>query len=159
MALRERVNRLTLAALIWVSLWAIAGVAIFHRASVATTELSHAQSFSLGGLGGPSRESLDLQWLLRVPGAERRFSQLLSAESPAARLFGACGLQVIGSDRFEAAREQLARDDSELLVFYGCLGSSSHLRDLSSELPQLCSHIRASGFEWARAEIGRLVER
>jgi hypothetical protein len=78
---------------------------------------------------------------------------------PAARIFGACGLQVIGSDRFEAARAQLAQDDSEVFVLMGCLGSSRPVRELASELPRLCPHVRASGLQWARAEISRLVER
>src|SRR5262249_23750531 len=146
------------AALIWVSLWAIAGVAVLHRVSVATTELSQAESFRLGGMEGFSREGRDVQWLLRVPGAEGRFSRLVSEGTPAARLFGACGLQVIGSDRFEAAREQLSRDDAEVFILFGCLGSSHRLRELSAELPQFCPRIRAGEFQWAFDEIVRLVD-
>ncbi len=157
MKLRPHFNRLTVGALIWASLWAIAGVAVFRRMNVATTELSRATSFQLGGLTGLSDDALHLQWLLRVPGAEGRFSELVAKGSPAGKIFGACGLQAIGSDRFEAARTQLAKDDSEVLVILGCLGSSKPIREV--DLPQLCPHVRAGGLQWAMAEINRMLER
>jgi hypothetical protein len=157
MTFRPRFSRLTVGALIWVSLWAIAGVAMFRRMSIATTELSRATSFQLGGLTGPSGDALHLQWLLHVPGAEGRFSELVAEGSPAGKIFGACGLQVIGSDRFEAARKQVAKDDSEVLVILGCLGSSTPVREV--DLPQLCPHVRVGGLQWAMAEIDRILER
>ena len=154
---RPRFNRLTVGALIWVSLWAIAAVTLFRRMSVATTELRQATSFQLGGLTGLSANALRLQWLLRVPGAEGRFSALVAEGSPAGKIFGACGLQVIGSDRFQAARKELAKDDSEVMVFWGCLGSSMLVREV--DLPQLCPRVRAGGLQWAMAEIDRILER
>src|SRR4029079_7686830 len=127
------------------------------RVSVATTELSRATSFQLGGLTGLSGDALHLQWLRRVPWLEARFSQRVAEGSPAGKIFGACGLQVIGSDRFEAARKQLAKDDSEVLVILGCLGSSTRVPEV--DLPQLCPHVRAGGLQWAMAEIDRILER
>jgi hypothetical protein len=153
-----RVKRSTSAVLAWVSLCAAVGVATLHRTQSAMTELRSAPSLSLDGLGGVTREAMGFQWLLRVPGTERRFSSLVDEGSPAARVFGACGLYLTQSARFEAARDRLLADANEVEMG-GCILLSSRVREVAADLPRFCRRAKLSGFEWAVTEAGWLLGR
>jgi hypothetical protein len=146
------------AILVWTSLWALAAIASLHRTRAAMAELREARDLSFFGLGGVTRQAIDFQWLLRAPGAERRFSHLVNGGSPSARVFGACGLYLVESDGFAAARERLSTDDSELEVG-GCIRFTKRVRDLAADLPTFCPHLKMGVPRWAIAEVGRIAGR
>ena len=153
-----RVSRATLAVLAWVSLWSMVGVAIVHRTRRAIAELREAPSVSFVNFGWFTREATDFQWLLHVPGAERRFVQLVEGGSPAARVFGACGLYLLQSEQLDAARDHLSIDDAEVELG-GCLRISRQVREMVSDLPGFCDQTRLSVFHWGWAEFVWLTGR
>ncbi len=147
-----------LAVLAWVSVWALGGIATVRRAQTAMVRLQRAPDLSFFGLNGFSREATDFQWMLRLPGAESRFSRLASEGSSAGKVFGACGLYLVQSDRFEAARARLSSDGTELSMG-GCTQYSKSVRELAADLPRICPHLRMESTQWAIAEIGWLTGR
>lgn len=153
----SRVSRSTLLVLVLASLWALVGVAIVHRTRDATKDLRESESLSFFNFGGFTRGALDFQWLLRVPGTERRFMQLVEKGSPSAKLFGACGLYLAGSDSFETVRDGLSRDDAEVVVGLGCIHIKQQIRELAPDLPRTCPQMRLSILQWAMGEVGWLT--
>jgi len=151
-------RRSTIALAAWLVAWALAGAAAVHRNRVAMAELRDASTPGFFDLGGFTREATNFQWLLRAPGAERRFENLVVQGSPSAKVFGACGLYLIRSDRFESVRRQLSRDDSEVSTG-GCIRTSRRLGDLAQDFPTFCPHFRMGVVRWALTEAGWLTGR
>ena len=155
---RPTLTRPSVAAATWVCLWVIGGAATAHRTQGAMAELVRVGSLDLWSITGFTREGRDLQLVLRVPGAEGRLSRLLDVGSPAARVFAACGLYDIGSDRFPAARKRLADDRSDV-EFGGCFPTSKPIRELVADLPRLCPHMKLDLWPWVISEVGWIARR
>ena len=151
-------SRSTVVVLLWTSLCAALGLAAVHRIRGAVVELRAARDLSLFGLDGFAREAIDFQWLLRAPGAESRFSYLVNEGSPSAKVFGACGLYLLDSERFGAARDRLSTDDSQISMG-GCIRYSKALSELAGDLPKFCPHMKMGTLQWATAEVGWLTGR
>jgi hypothetical protein len=151
-------SRSTVAVLVWTSLCVALGVAAVHRVRDAVVEVCAARDLSFFGFGGFAREAIDFQWLLRAPGAEARFSYLVNEGSPAAKVFGACGLYLLDSDRFDAARVRLSTDDREISMG-GCIRYSKTLHELAGDLPRFCPHMKMGTLQWVTAEVGWLTGR
>src|SRR5262249_29417983 len=96
----SRKNRVALGLVAAAILWTTAGASFLTYK--AAKHVSQASMF----VGGDS----DLRWLVRLPGTESWFFKLTSGDSPAGRLYGACGLYLVGSSRFGVARANLTRD-------------------------------------------------
>jgi hypothetical protein len=136
------------------------GLSLVYRTHVASRRLAGA-----GGFGGPASltglttEAADFQWLLRVPGAKHRFSELVQGASPGARLYGACGLYLLGSERYHSALGLLLKDDSAVTVVQGCLGSTAKVRDFALDLQRDCDALRSDRSPGVFSEVRRLTGR
>jgi hypothetical protein len=131
---------------------AICWVGIVGRTVFASWRLDHA-----GTVWGAGTPVLDFEWLVRLPGADARFSRLVHASSPAARIYGACGLYLSGSEGLRASIDALSNDDSEVLVLYGCIGSTEKVKDFVRDVPGHCEHLRPEQSSDVRSEIRLLT--
>jgi hypothetical protein len=150
---------LQIAQVAWLLLMVLIAVTAFCRVRVGMTEVRRASGLRFLGLQGYSREAIDFQWLLRAPGAEDRFMQLVERGTPAARIYGVCGLQLIASRHLEAARARLLEDDAELASSVGCLIQYRSVRELAADMPRMCPNFRMDVGSWAVAEAARLIDR
>jgi hypothetical protein len=104
-----------------------------------------------GGLFGVPRDALDFNWLLRLPGSEAAFDELVEHGSPAARIYGACGLHLVGSPLYRSAVEKLASDESRFSYSRGCFGSTEKVNAFVADmLPHICNGMRMRPGTWAR---------
>jgi len=124
-------------------------VGVAHRTRTAVRGLEGALIFR----GGDP----NLQWLLHIPGAEGRASRLAHSASPAARLYGLCGLYLLGSKERVAAARDLERDDGYVTTAFGCIGSPSKVKELAAHLPILCASFRTDLAYTVSYEVRRLT--
>lgn len=154
--IRSRISRSTLAVLLWTCLWVACGLVALHRTRGAMLNLQNARHAP--HRFGVTRELLDFQWLLRVPGAEGRFTRLVREDAPYAKLFGICGLYLIHSEEFATARDRLSTDTSEIELG-SCLRLTTQIRTLVPRLPESCPYFKKGAVQWAAGEISWLLER
>jgi hypothetical protein len=147
----SRRSRLLLGGVAVATLWGVVFLGVAHRTQTATQVLAEATTFR----GGDP----DLQWLLHIPGAEERASRLTHSAYPAAKLYGLCGLYLLGSKQRVGAARDLQRDDAEVRTVFGCLGSSSKVKDLAADLPNLCASFRTDVSYTMAYEVRRLTGR
>jgi len=148
-------RRWAVVAFAWVVLWMGGAAMIVHRTRQAMTEISEADGSNFWVSETLGSEGMAMQWLLRVPGAEGRFSRLVREGTPLVRVYGACGLYLVGSPELKAARARLASDDAEFKTG-GCLRLPMTVRDAVSNLPKSCPNLKVPLRFWAVAELFRL---
>ena len=102
---------------------------------------------------------LDFQWLLRMPGAEARFSHFAHASSTATRMYGACGLYLSRSERSRAGLEALLNDESDAMVLNGCLASTLKVKDVARDPERYCEPMRPTHSFSLLWEVRRLTGR
>jgi hypothetical protein len=136
----------------------VLGGAVAARTLWAVHDVKTAREFNVGGMFGPSTEALDFNWLLLQPGAEQIFRDLVEGGTPASRIYGACGLQLIGSPHYRSAVDALSRDESEFVDVMGCFISHETVKGfVTSRLPRYCHGLKLKPRIFALLELLRLV--
>jgi hypothetical protein len=123
---------------------------------VCRTHVANERMIATGQFGGRS-DVLAFQWLMRMPGAESRFTDFAEGAEPGGRLYGACGLYLIASDRYRWAIDRLSKDDAPVRFSYGCLGTSAKVRERVPDLEQDCERLRPEHSPGLRYELYRLT--
>jgi hypothetical protein len=127
------------------------------RAVSATRSLGKAWAFGdLFGLGGVTSDGRNMNWFLLPLGLERRSLWLVRHGSPAAQLYGACGLYLAGSPLYEGEAQRLSRDETTINHQMGCFSFETPVKDLAARMPRMCDGLRLPLRFWALAELDAL---